>query len=87
MGIEQRRTVLLMDDNPQIRSFIRTALEDGGFKCLEAADGDEALYQAEASHPDLIVLDIELEDPDMDGLDVCTLRRIDLVHQPYETDG
>ncbi len=71
MGIEQRRTVLLMDDNPQIRSFIRTALEDGGFNCLEAADGDEALYHAEAGHPDLIVLDIELEDPDMDGLDVC----------------
>ena len=58
MGIEQRRTVLLMDDNPQIRSFIRTALEDGGFNCLEAADGDEALYHAEAGHPDLIVLDI-----------------------------
>ena len=68
MGIEPRRTVLLMDDNPQIRSFIRTALEDGGFNCIEAADGDEALYYAEASHPDLIVLDIELEAPELGTL-------------------
>ncbi len=71
MCSEARRTVLLVDDNPQIRSFIRPALEDGGFNCVEAADGDEAVYQAEASQPDLIVLDIELGDRDMDGLDVC----------------
>ena len=68
---DTRPTILLVDDNPQIRSFIRPALEDNGFNCVEAVDGDEAVYQAEASHPDLIVLDIELGDPDMDGLDVC----------------
>ena len=62
---------MLVDDNPQIRSFIRPALEDSGFNCIEAVDGDEAVYQAEASRPDLIVLDIELGDPSMDGLDVC----------------
>ena len=60
-----------MDDNPQIRSFIRPALEDNGFHCVEAVDGDEAVYEVEASKPDLIVLDIELGDPSMDGLDVC----------------
>ena len=68
---DTRPTILLVDDNPQIRSFIRPALEDNGFNCVEAVDGDEAVYQAEASHPDLIVLDIELGDPGMDGLDVC----------------
>ena len=71
MRRDTRPTVLLVDDNPQIRSFIRPALEDSGFKCIEAVDGDDAIYQAEASHPDLIVLDIELGDPGMDGLDVC----------------
>ena len=71
MRQDTRPTILLVDDNPQIRSFIRPTLEDNGFKCVEAVDGDEAVYQAEASHPDLIVLDIELGDPDMDGLDVC----------------
>ncbi len=68
---DTRPTILLVDDNPQIRSFIRPALEDSGFNCMEAVDGDEAVYQAEASRPDLIVLDIELGDPDLDGLDVC----------------
>jgi len=75
MGIGPRRTILLVDDNPQIRSFLGTALEEVGFNCLEAADGDGASYQAEASQSDLIVLDIELEDPDMDGLDVCKRAR------------
>ena len=71
MHRDTRPTILLVDGNPQIRSFIRPALEDNGFVCIEAVDGDEAVYQAEASHPDLVVLDIELGDPDMDGLDVC----------------
>ena len=76
---ETRPTILLVDDNPQIRSFIRPALEDGGFDCIEAVDGDEAVYYAETSHPDLIVLDIELGDPNMDGLDVCSrIRKLGL---------
>ena len=66
-----RPTILLVDDNAQIRSFIKPTLEDNGFKCIEAVNGDEAIYEAEATNPDLIVLDIELGDPSMDGLDVC----------------
>ena len=76
---DTRPTILVVDDNPQIRSFLRPALEDAGFACLEAADGAEAVYHAEASRPDLIVLDIELGDPAMDGLDVCRrIRALDL---------
>ncbi len=71
MSHESRQTILLVDDNPQIRSFIRPALEDNGFSCIEAGDGDEAVYEADTSRPDLIVLDIELGDPTMDGLDTC----------------
>ncbi len=66
-----RPIILLVDDNPQVRSFLKPALEDSGFNCVEAVNGDEAVYQAENAGPDLIVLDIELGDPDMDGLDVC----------------
>jgi DNA-binding response OmpR family regulator len=76
MRRDTRPTILLVDDNPQIRSFIRPALEDSGFRCIEAVDGDEAVYHAEASLPDIIVLDIELGDPDMDGLDVCKRIRM-----------
>ena len=39
MGSEVSQTILLVNDNPQIRSFIRQALEDGGFFCIEAVDG------------------------------------------------
>jgi CheY-like chemotaxis protein len=72
-----RPTVLLVDDNPQIDSVIRPALEDNGFHCVEAVDGDEAEYEVETSKPDLIVLDIELGDPAMDGLDGIPRVRID----------
>ncbi len=68
-------TILLVDDNPQIRSFIRPALEENGFGCLEAANGDEAISLAESHLPDLVVLDIELGDPALDGLDVCKRMR------------
>ena len=71
MYSDAKPTILIVDDNPQIRSFIRPALEDSGYKCIEAVDGEEAVYQVEESRPDLVVLDIELGDPDMDGLDVC----------------
>ena len=70
-----RPTILLVDDNPEIRSFIRPALEDSGYNCVEALDGEEALFLFEDAHPDLIVLDIELGDPDLDGLDVCNRIR------------
>ena len=71
MRNDAKPTILLVDDNPQIRSFIRPALEDSGFICVEAVDGEQALYLFEDAQPDLIVLDIELGDPDLDGLDVC----------------
>ena len=63
--------ILLVDDNPRVRSFVRPALEDAGFHCIEAEDGWTALDLVEAESPDLVVLDILLGDEDMSGLDVC----------------
>ena len=60
-----------MDDNPRVRSFVRPALEDAGYSCLEAEDGWSALDLVESEKPDLVVLDILLGDDDMTGLDVC----------------
>ena len=51
MSFDTRPTVLLVDDNAQIRSFVKPALEDNGFKCIEAANGDEAVYQTESNQP------------------------------------
>jgi two-component system, OmpR family, KDP operon response regulator KdpE len=62
-------TVLVIDDEPQIRRVVRHALEADGGRVLEAATGREGLDLAAAERPDLIVLDLGL--PDMAGADVC----------------
>jgi two-component system, OmpR family, alkaline phosphatase synthesis response regulator PhoP len=68
------KTVLVVDDEPQIVQLVRDYLEHGGFKVLVAADGSSALRIVSTLHPDLVVLDLGL--PGMDGLDVTrSLRR------------
>jgi two-component system, OmpR family, alkaline phosphatase synthesis response regulator PhoP len=68
------RTILVVDDEPQIVRLVRDYLEHGGFKVLTAADGETAVRTAATQHPDLIVLDLGL--PGMDGIDVTrSLRR------------
>jgi two-component system KDP operon response regulator KdpE len=57
--------VLLVDDEPQMRRFLRATLPSRGFRLVEAASGEEALSEAAARRPDLVLLDLGL--PDMDG--------------------
>jgi two-component system KDP operon response regulator KdpE len=64
-----RLTILVIDDEPQIRRVVRHALEDGDARVLEAATGRDGIDLAAAERPDLIVLDLGL--PDMAGADVC----------------
>jgi two-component system KDP operon response regulator KdpE len=61
-------TILVVDDEPQIRRFLRTSLRVHGYDVIEAQSGNEALRQVTAGHLDLVVLDLGL--PDMDGLEV-----------------
>lgn len=70
--------ILIADDNPNILSFIQPALEREGYQVVTAADGAEALYQWETEHPALLVLDIEMPEPN--GLAVC--RRIRAAGDP-----
>jgi two-component system KDP operon response regulator KdpE len=60
--------VLLIEDEPQMRRFLRTALSSNGYRLMEAATAREGLAQAAGRNPDLILLDLGL--PDRDGLDV-----------------
>ena len=62
-------TILVLDDEPQIRRVVRHALEGDGTRVIEAATGREGIDLAAAQRPDLIVLDLGL--PDMRGADVC----------------
>jgi len=62
-------TVLIVDDEPQIRRVMRTTLTSQGFAVLEAKTGEEALEKLRSDHPGLILLDVNL--PGISGLDVC----------------
>ena len=66
-------TVLIVDDEANIRELARMYLEQEGFRILEAADGEEALTAWREHHPDLIVLDLML--PRLDGWQVCKAIR------------
>ena len=65
-------TVLVIDDEPQIRRVVKSALQAEVARVLEAGTGDEGITIALAERPALIVLDLGL--PDLEGVDVC--RRI-----------
>ena len=65
--------VLVVDDEPNIRELVQVALKFHGCSVSTAGSGREALRQAEAVRPDLIVLDVML--PDLDGFEVCRRLR------------
>ena len=61
-------TVLLIEDEPEIRRFLRTSLPAHGYRLYEATTGADGLAQAKARNPDIILLDLGL--PDVDGTEV-----------------
>lgn len=61
-------TILVIDDEPQIRKFLRISLVAKGYKVIESANGSDGLAEAALGKPDLVVLDLGL--PDMDGQQV-----------------
>ena len=65
--------VLVVDDEPNIRELVQVALKFHGCAVTTAASGMDALHQAEAGQPDLIVLDVMM--PDLSGFEVCRRLR------------
>lgn len=66
----QRRCVLVVEDEEQVRMVIATYLEHEGFKVLTAGDGKEALQKFYSEQPDVVVLDLML--PEKNGIEVLT---------------
>jgi two-component system KDP operon response regulator KdpE len=62
-------TVLVVDDEPQIRRVVRNALDGIAGQVLEASSAREGLDLAASAQPSLVILDLSL--PDLDGLEVC----------------
>ncbi|MCC7019519.1 MAG: response regulator transcription factor [Ardenticatenales bacterium] len=66
-------TILVVDDEPSIRTVARAYLEQAGYRVVCTDNGPDALLQAEAELPDLVVLDLNL--PGMDGMEVAARLR------------
>ncbi len=62
-------TILIVDDEDDLRRLLNFNLRSAGYETLQAATGAEALQVLEARKPDLIVLDLML--PDIQGMDLC----------------
>ena len=70
---EEQKTILVVDDEPSIRSLLRQQLEDQGYMVKEAADGMEAISQVKQMLPDLIILDVMM--PAINGFDVAAVLK------------
>src|SRR5260370_12325265 len=67
-------TILVVDDDSQIRRVMRTTLSSQGYTIVEARNGEEALKKVRTERLDLIILDLNM--PDMDGIEVCREIRV-----------
>jgi two-component system, OmpR family, KDP operon response regulator KdpE len=70
---EPAAVVLLIEDEPQMRRFLRAALENESYRLVEAGTAREGLAQAAGQNPDIILLDLGL--PDGDGIDLTRRLR------------
>ncbi|HEX9142675.1 MAG TPA: response regulator [Candidatus Binatia bacterium] len=68
--MDNKKTIMVVDDNPDIITIVRTILEGKGYNVLSATSGPELLNMLKTQKPDLIILDIMM--PEMDGLEVLT---------------
>ncbi|HVW83624.1 MAG TPA: response regulator transcription factor [Bryobacteraceae bacterium] len=74
------QTILVIDDDENLRDTIGVLLEREGFRAILAADGKSGLDQAILARPDLIITDLRL--PDISGVEVCKRLRNSGVHTP-----
>jgi CheY-like chemotaxis protein len=68
--MDTKKTIMVVDDNPDIITIVKTILEGRGYTVFSASSGPELLNLLPNQKPDLIILDIMM--PEMDGLEVLT---------------
>ena len=56
----EKKTILVVDDEPDVRTFLSTLFEDSGYATVNAQDGIEALSKVKEKAPDLVTLDITM---------------------------
>jgi len=67
------KEILVIDDNPDIRFLVSNILEEKNYKIRTAANYDQAVLEINKRLPDLAILDIKLDKPDKDGIDLLKL--------------
>jgi len=72
---ESQKTILVVDDDINIRELLRQQLESEGYNVREAKDGVDAINQIKTASPDLILLDVMM--PQINGFDVAAVLRND----------
>ncbi|MBE9208205.1 PAS domain S-box protein [Nostoc sp. LEGE 06077] len=72
---ENHKTILVVDDDANIRELLRQQLENEGYKVREAKDGMDAIHQIKIARPDLILLDVMM--PQINGFDVAAVLKND----------
>jgi two-component system chemotaxis response regulator CheY len=69
VSAQQKQTVLVVDDDPEIRKMLALALDRMGFTVSQAADGRTAIKRLDETRPSLLCIDLML--PESSGYDVC----------------
>jgi DNA-binding response OmpR family regulator len=78
--MSQRKRILVVDDDPDIRLLLKGRLESLGYEVFLAATGEEGLLAARSDPPDLILLDVMM--PKMKGREVCAHLKADPATAP-----
>jgi two-component system alkaline phosphatase synthesis response regulator PhoP len=72
-GMAKKPTILLVDDDPDIREFVTFNLAKEGYNVVTAKDGAEGVEAVKKHRPDLVLLDVMM--PGMDGIEACEAIR------------
>ena len=74
-GIRKRQTILIVDDEPNLRNLVHTTIDSPVYQVIEARDGEEAWALIKERKPALVLLDLKM--PRRSGLDVLMAIRAD----------
>ena len=75
MADGQKKKILVVDDEPDVVTYLTTLLEDNGYNVISAVDGNEAMEKTRSEAPDLVTLDISM--PEKSGVAVYRKLRED----------
>lgn len=78
----QSKTILVVDDDPEIVTMLTTRLQSRGYRVVSASDGKEALSEAKRRRPDLMILDVMM--PGKNGWEVARALKQDPITEPIK---